>query len=289
MMDNGEASPGCAHGHGTGRSGKSAGRLQEAHNGNAPASSHSSRPAGDDGSLSPLVTKLQCLVQLSSADAAALEGIARNPRHFHAEQILISEGVPLGQLHLIVEGFGYRYKILASGRRQILGYLIPGDVCGLDFADTDKPDHSVALMSDSLIAGISVQELRALRSSRSAVDQAFSAAALVDQAILREWLLNVGQRSAFERLSHFFCEMSVRLGAIGHVNEDGSFDLPLNQVALADTTGLTTVHINRTLQRLRKDGLIELRRHRLMIPDPKRLAAVAGFDEEYLNIMLACR
>ncbi|MDQ3245560.1 MAG: Crp/Fnr family transcriptional regulator [Pseudomonadota bacterium] len=239
------------------------------------------------GSLSPLVAKLHRLVPLNSGDAAALHSLAQNPRPFVAEQVLISEGVPLDQLPLIERGLAYCFKALPGGRRQILGYLIPGDLCGLDFAGPESPDYSVALMSDSMVASVSIEELSALRSSRPSINRAFLAAALVDRAILREWLLNVGQRNAFERLSHFFCELSVRLRAIGLVNDDGSFDLPLNQVALADTTGLTTVHINRTLQRLRNDGLIVLRKRRLTIPDPTRLAELAGFDGEYLNIELS--
>lgn len=259
---------------------------QLADRGDVPASpQHRGLPVG--GGLSPLVVKLHRLVPLNSGDAAALHSLAQNSRPFVAKQVLISEGMPPDQLTLIERGLAYCFKILPGGRRQILGYLIPGDLCGLDFAGSESPDYSVALMSDSVVASVSIEDLSALRSSRPSIDRAFSAAALVDRAILREWLLNVGQRNALERLSHFFCELSVRLGVVGLVNDDGSFDLPLNQVALADTTGLTTVHVNRTLQRLRNDGLIILRKRRLTIPDPTRLAELAGFDGEYLNIELS--
>lgn len=271
----------------TGRNDRLAGSLEQGA-GLPNASASSSLPSLPvDGPASPLVAKLQRLVPLNSSEAAELHFLAHNVRPVGAKQVLIAEDRPLDQLSLVVQGLAYCYKILPSGRRQILGYLIPGDLCGLDFAGPERPDYSVALMSDSVVADVSIQELSALRSSRPIIDRAFSAAALVDRAILREWLLNVGQRNAFERLSHFFCELSVRLGVIGLVDDDGSFDLPLNQVALADTTGLTTVHVNRTLQRLRSDGLIILRKRRLTISDPKRLAELAGFDGDYLNIALS--
>jgi CRP-like cAMP-binding protein len=101
--------------------------------------------------------------------------------------------------------------------------------------------------------------------------------------ILREWLLNVGQRDALQRLSHFFCEMADRLQSVGEENDDGSFDLPVNQVTLADTLGLTTVHVNRILKRLRGEGLIKLSHRRLAILDRDRLARLGGFDGAYLS------
>lgn len=240
-----------------------------------------------DQPAAPLVAKLHRLAAINSGDAASLHSLTQYLRRACAKKVLIAEGAPLDQLSLIVQGLAYCHKVLPCGRRQILGYLIPGDLCGLDFVGPERPDYSVALMSDAVVASISVNELFALRTSRPNIDRALLAAALIDRAILREWLLNVGQRSAFERLSHFFCEMSARLRAIGLVSDDGSFEFPLNQIALADTTGLTTVHVNRTLQRLRNEGLIILRKRRLTIPDFRRLAELAGFDGEYLKIELS--
>ena len=232
----------------------------------------------------PLVTKLETFAQLGAEDIGAIEALSRNPKPYRAEQVLIHEGSSIGHVCLIVEGLACRYKLLPGGRRQIMGYLIPGDLCDVHFVVFNKPDHSVALVGDSTVVKIPTHKIMELIVRYPRIERALSLASLIDNAILREWLLNIGQRDALQKLSHLFCEMSVRLKAIGRVHEDGSFDLPANQVTLADTIGLTSVHINRTLQRLRTDGLIRLRHRRLTILDMNRLAAIAGFDESYLRM-----
>ena len=186
-------------------------------------------------------------------------------------------------VYLIVRGMACRYKLLSNGQRQVLGYLIPGDLCDVNFLRLSKSDHSVALLSDALVVKIPMRQMVDLLTCYPRIERALALAALLDIAILREWLLNVGQRNALQKLSHFFCEMMVRLSAIDQTHGDGSFDLPVNQATLADTTGLTPVHINRTLQRLRSDGLITLSKRRLTILQFDRLAAIAGFDDNYLR------
>ena len=106
---------------------------------------------------------------------------------------------------------------------------------------------------------------------------------LVDEAILREWLVNVGSRSAVERLAHLFCELLVRLRAVDRTEGD-SFELPVTQAELGDTTGLSNVHVNRSLQELRRQGLIELKGRRLTILNLPRLRAVAEFRSNYLHL-----
>ena len=108
-------------------------------------------------------------------------------------------------------------------------------------------------------------------------------ATLVDEATLREWLVNVGQRPALTRVAHFFCELLLRLRAVGLAEDDGC-DMPLTQEDLADVFGLTPVHVNRTLQELREAGLIVLRNRRLEIPDAERLKAFCGFNPNYLHL-----
>ena len=232
----------------------------------------------------PLVRKLETFVKLSTDEIGALEALSRSPKPYRTEQIIIHEGAAVDHVCLIVQGLACRYKLLAGGRRQIMGYLVPGDICDVHFVMFNTPDHSVALVGDSQVVKIPTHKIRELILRFPPIGRALSLAGLVDCAILREWLLNIGQRDALQKLSHLFCEMSVRLKTIGRVHEDGSFELPANQVTLADTIGLTSVHINRTLQRLRTDGLIRLRHRRLTILDMNRLAAIAEFDESYLRM-----
>lgn len=232
--------------------------------------------------VNPLVAKLQRFVSLGQDEIESIDSFCRERESLPAEHVIIADGSCPEDVCVIVQGFACRYKYLPSGRRQILGYLVPGDLCNVHFTVFDHLDHGVACLGDSQIVRISIGKLLDLLARHPTIERGLSLAALVDRSILQEWLLNIGQRNAYQKLSHFFCEMSVRLKAIGHVNSDGSLELPLNQGALADTTGLTLVHINRTLQRMRCEGLIALHRRRLTIRDPARLAAIAGFDSDYL-------
>ena len=233
--------------------------------------------------VNPLVAKLSPFMDLDYSDVAALEAIAGSAKPYLSGKILFHEGSVPDHVYLFVRGMACRYKLLLSGQRQILGFLIPGDLCDLQFLALNPPDHSVALLSDAQLVKIPTWKIHDLLADRPSIDRALALAALQDFAILREWLLNVGQRNALEKLAHFFCEMRIRLEAVGQVDGDGSFELPVNQMTLADTTGLTPVHVNRTLQRLRSDGLIQLCHRRLLIIDFARLAAVAGFDGNYLR------
>lgn len=239
---------------------------------------------GDARKANPLVTRLECFIRLKSEETSALDALAQPARPVRAEHVLIHDGEVPNHHFLIVQGVAYRYKLLSDGRRQILGYLLPGDLCELELPEGGRPDHSVAALNNALVAIISTGSLVDLRAQYPNIDRACSLMSLTERSILREWLMNVGQRNAVQRISHFFCEMSWRLQAIGRMNADGSVDLPITQGALADTTGLTTVHVNRSLKRLRKDGLIAFHRQRLMILDHSQLAAVAGFNDDYLRL-----
>ncbi len=232
----------------------------------------------------PLRTNLERFVEFTPEEVRTLERLSVSPQSFKAGQTILHEGSNPDCICMIVQGVAYRYKLLASGRRQILGYIIPGDLCDTNFIVFNQLDYSVTALGDCLVASIPIRDLKQLVAQSPNVERALLQAALVDVAILREWLANVGQRNAYQRLSHFFCEMFVRLKAVGLAAGDGSVELPINQAVLADTTGLTPVHVNRIVQRLRKEQLIELRRHHLVIADPRRLAEVAGFDDNYLTV-----
>ena len=146
-------------------------------------------------------------------------------------------------------------------------------------------DHSIATLTDVQLVKLSRQSVLDLLDC-PAISRAMLMATLVDGATLREWLINVGQRSAEQRVAHFLCEWHRRLEAIGLVTDEGC-ELPITQVELADTTGMTAVHVNRTLQVLREQGLILLKSRRLVIPDVARLREVCGFRQNYLHLASA--
>ena len=143
--------------------------------------------------------------------------------------------------------------------------------------------NSIGLLSDASVVKIPAAEMLDLLDNFPRIERALMWATLVDEATLREWLLNIGQRDALQRLAHLFCELCVRLSVVKLVDETETFDLPLTQAELADTTGMTTVHVNRSLQRLRQDELIVSKDGKLTILDFDRLAKLAGFTANYLH------
>lgn len=237
----------------------------------------------------PIALKLAQFSLLEDSDVHALDGLLASPKSLRAGQILVHQDSVPDHVYLMVRGMACRYKLLSGGERQILGYIIPGDICDVHFVTLNKSDHSVVLLGACEVVKIATHKMKTILANHPRIERALSLAALHEIAILREWLVNVGQRAALQKVSHFLCEMTYRLARVGQVADDGSFELPINQMALADTTGLTPVHINRTLQRLRYDGLIRLGQRRLSIIDAEQLAMVAGFDDNYLQVKQCTR
>lgn len=231
----------------------------------------------------PLVSKLRSFVDLSRDDVALVERLCRSPRTYPADHNLIQEDARCGHICIVMSGLAFRYKMLRNGQRQILGYLIPGDICDLSFTLTDKPDFSVSLVAEFSIVKVPIPDLvETLERSRN-LRRALELAAHQDSVIMRQWLVNIGQRKAHRKISHFLYEMSERFRIIGNCGVSGWIDFPLNQHMLADTIGTTPVHINRTLQRLRQEGVILLDRRRLRILDIEKLLSIADFEGNYLN------
>lgn len=196
---------------------------------------------------------------------------------------VLREGDKPRGVNLLIEGWACRYKQLPDGRRQILGFHIPGDLCGCNVFVPDEMDHSFAAVTRLRYAEIETVELQAMVRQSPRIARALWWNGLVDAAVAREWVANVGQRSAYERIAHLICEMFVRLQAVGRV-EHHHCQWPLTQADLAAATGLTAVHVNRTLQELRRDGLIELQGRRLFIPDLAALKRVCAFNANYLHM-----
>lgn len=231
----------------------------------------------------PVASKLEAFTRLSADDRAALAQISRNVRTVDARRDLISEGDKPRHVHLMLEGWACRYKQLPDGKRQIVSLFVPGDFCDVNVYILKYMDHSIGAITRLKVAMITPEEMNALTAERPRVTQALWWHELVTAAVQREWTLNLGQRSAYERLAHLLIELYIRLEAV-HRARDGRCDFPLTQNDLADATGLTAVHVNRTLQELRRDGLIELERKQLQILDLERIMDVAMFNPNYLHL-----
>lgn len=230
-----------------------------------------------------VASKLEAFTRLSKEDRAALAQISRNVKYVDARRDLISEGDRPRHVHLVLDGWGCRYKQLPDGKRQVVSMFLPGDFCDLNVYILNTMDHSIGAITRLKVATISPEEMTALTHDRPRITQALWWHELVTAAIQREWTLNIGQRSAYERLGHLLVELYIRLRTVGRA-EDGRCDFPLTQNDLADATGLTAVHVNRTLQELRRDGLIELERKQLHILQMERLMDAAMFNPNYLHL-----
>lgn len=232
---------------------------------------------------SPLTLRLQCFAKLSQDDRDALERVSRPAREVAPRRDVVREGDRPKHINLILDGWACRYKTLADGRRQIVGFFVPGDFCDLNVYILKEMDHSIAAITRVRVADLTREEMDALTEKHPRITQALWWHELVTVATQREWTLNIGQRTAYERIAHLFAELFFRLRAVGLTNGDGCA-FPLTQTDIAEATGLTAVHINRMLQEMRTNGLIELERRRLCIPSLDRLTDAAMFNPNYLHL-----
>jgi CRP-like cAMP-binding protein len=184
---------------------------------------------------------------------------------------------------VLVEGMACRYKLLHDGSRQIVSIHMAGDIMDLHSAVLKVADHGIGALGHARVAYLPHEAVAAAVERHCGIARAFWRETLVDGSIYREWLLNVGRRDAYARLAHLFCEMMLRADAIG-LSRGERFPFPLSQAELADATGLTAVHVNRTIQRLRADGLISTRHADITVEDWNGLAEAGSFDPAYLHL-----
>ena len=230
----------------------------------------------------PLIRKLANVASLSEVEREVLQRLCDDPRDVPADRDILSEGDRPDHLHLILEGWAIRYKLLANGSRQITAFLIPGDFCDQHVMVLQQMDHSIATLCPSKIAYIPIESVNAMTRQRPELLQALWWSTLVDEAVLRAWIVNLGRRNAFKRTAHMMCEMYERMGNVGLV-QGKEFNLPLTQDEIADSLGLTPVHTNRVIMRLRQEGLITFSRQQLTIPDIDRLKRISEFNPNYLH------
>ena len=227
--------------------------------------------------------KLALRARLTEADIEALVRATGSARRVAAGTALVSEGDPPEQAHILLDGFACRHRLVPDGGRAIVAYLVPGDGCDLHASILDRMVHAITTLTPCTVATIPYRSVKELAAHRPNVYLALWWSVIVDEMIVQEWLVGVGRRPVDRQLAHFLCEVITRLQAVGLAREDG-YRLPLSQSDLADTAGLSHVHVHRVLTDLRKAGLIESRRKSLAVPDLARLKDFAGFDPGYLHL-----
>jgi CRP-like cAMP-binding protein len=228
------------------------------------------------------VNKLNGLSDLTDIDRKTLVQATSQPRKYIARQDLIREGDEPGPVFVVLDGWACRYKILPSGTRQIMAFLMPGDACDLHIKLLAEMDHGIQAITAASVATVSREAMRDMMHSYPNIARAMYSAQLVDEGVMRAWIVSMGRRSSVERVAHLMCELYLRARNIGLTTGD-QFAMPLSQLVLADALGMTAVHINRVLKELRLAGALELKRNSATILDPVKLVQIAGFDENYLH------
>lgn len=229
-----------------------------------------------------LVRKLGAYVELSSDEIAFLEKASARTQTVEARTDVICEGETPTNVHLVVRGLACRYKLLEDGRRQIVAFLIPGDFCDHNVFILSKMDHTIAAVSQIDMVWMPREQMLELMSYPN-ISHAMWLVGLVDEATLREWITNLGQRSAEHRLAHLFCELYLRMKTVGLTNGH-EFELPVTQAELGETLGLSTVHVNRSLQSLKAANLAVFKGKKIVINDMIKLKKLSGFRDNYLHL-----
>ncbi|WP_293389232.1 Crp/Fnr family transcriptional regulator [Phenylobacterium sp. RIFCSPHIGHO2_01_FULL_69_31] len=220
---------------------------------------------------------------LTEAEARALDEAVSHRIEVDADVELVRQDEISHQSLLLEQGWACRYGALPDGRRQILALHVSGDFVDLQSFPLKRMDHTVATLSRCRIAVYPHENLRRLSETMPHLTRLLWMATLIDAAILRQWLLGAGQRSALERAAHLICELFTRLDVVGAA-PDGVFNLPLTQAELGDALGVSQVHANRVVGELRSRGLVTWRDETVRILDWPGLQALAEFDPTYLML-----
>lgn len=203
-------------------------------------------------------------------------------RRLGADASLGREGEATDQLHILIEGWAYRYKTTRDGSRQITALILPGEAANLDALVFNRPDFGIQLLTPATVVSIPCRDAVRLSDEHTGIANGFTRLALRENAILSQWAFSLGRKAALQRLAHLLCEVSARLGGKS-VGNSATFSMPLTQELIADALGLTPVHVNRTLQVLRSEGLVETHLRSITLSDIQRLRQLAEFDQAYLH------
>lgn len=227
--------------------------------------------------------QIEAFASFSQAECELLDAVVRkNVTVARPRRDIVREGDTPRSVDVILDGWACRYKQLRDGRRQIVAFLIPGDVTDADVHLLRKMDHSIGAITRVQYAQIAPVDIETLVNASPQIALALRRHELVNASVQREWTTNVGQRCAIERIAHLCCELFVRLRMVD-LTEGQTCDFPLTQYDLADATGLTSVHVNRTLQDLRRQNAIKLIDKKLTIPELDSLMAMCAFNANYLH------
>lgn len=231
----------------------------------------------------PLCERLSRAGDVSSEDCAAFISHASPPKRYNKMEFVVQEGQRSGVLSLLCEGVAVSSRTLATGQQQHLAIFVPGDILNDEEFLLKTSGASVWALTPITTVGIAFSALASTIEERPGVGRALWRDMAAGARVMQEWMVSMGRRSAYQRVAHFLCEVQVRFRAAG-LATDQECPFPLTQSELADTLGLSVVHINRVLQQLRREDLLQLSQSKLMIRDWSGLVRVGDFDPTYLNL-----
>jgi CRP-like cAMP-binding protein len=239
-------------------------------------------PSSIKPDLQRFLDRLTCRSVLSDEEQQAVLNLPGRIEHVQSNRDFVALGTTVDHACLIVAGLVGRFGQTSDGRRQITAIHIPGDMADLHSVVQPAPTSALQALSNATIIRVPHVAIRGATVSYPALAEALWRDSMVDAAILAQWVVNVGRRDAQTRMAHLLCEMAIRMQAAPAEGEV-TFPFAVTQAQLADATGLTSVHVNRTLQAMRRTGLAEVSKHSVCIPDWEALTAAGEFEAGYLQ------
>jgi CRP-like cAMP-binding protein len=240
-------------------------------------------PAGAEGRPAiPLARKLAWFGELTADDITVLDALLATQRAVRRGRDIVAEGRDYETMYVVQEGSAIRHRILRDGRRQVLNILLPGDFVGFPGCFFESALYAITALTDVVVCPVPFAALINLFEQRPRLAATIFWSFACEAAIYAERLIDIGRRSALERIAHFLLELLIRLQIIGSAMER-SYRMPFTQELIADALGLSVPHVNRTLRELRDDGLISIEDQQVVINDIDALSALADFDKTYLS------
>jgi len=230
----------------------------------------------------PLIRKFSRLIDLDAGEIDYLASLMQDLQTCPARTALVTAGEDFRQTYIIQDGWAAHFKLLPDGRQQVLNFSLPGDIIGLYAMVWDKAEHSVKTITDCVISRVDPAVVLSLFTEFPRLAATLCWSAATQGAILREQVVRIGRRTAYERTAHLIIELLRRLEAVD-LADDNHIRFPLTQELLADALGLTAVHVNRTIRKLKNNGLIDYQKGHLTVLQRSRLRQIADFDPIYLE------
>jgi CRP-like cAMP-binding protein len=227
--------------------------------------------------------KMTSLNGLADTLVRDVKALARDRVEISANRPLVKENERCPQLYLVESGWVFKSRGLASGRRQIVNYALPGDILCADSLLFKSSGFDLTARTSVSVIRIEAPQGPELFERHPGLAAAIAWTMGQEDSILAERVVSLGRRDSLEKLAHALCELEARLSAIG-LMRGKTIELPLNQEDFADILGISVIHVNRTFRRLSEEKTAEYRKGAIDLLDRARLAEISGFDPAYLHL-----